>query len=581
MSKIVIGFLAFEFHSEVIEYLLELYEKTKTTETIEYIIYNNGDQYGNIDLYKEKYNNISIKCSSEFIPDMTNDIVDKIYVISYSNIMHPILLEKYAKKLIFIAHSQKDIHYLQKFSHLTLTSGLCKHPSFNYTLPICKNTQLQELNTTHVNNFSDVNIFIIGLFLENNKNQELITYLLKNKANLHIFSTIPTHLLNTYSQEYKDKDNLHIYYEKTTKEIVEIVNSHKNSFIGFFPKQDSSFFSNQWSGSIAFSYNNNIPIIVPEEITKLHQLKGNVSYNNTDDILENIVKYINNKDQNILEYNKFKNDIFERNKLILSIIKNEQFDKNVKLALSEYGPIYILYNDVIGQKLIKNDYHEKNLIIKTEELLQKYQDDEITIIDVGSNIGTTVSGFLHTNKNANVISLEAQSYLAQIQKKTMLLNNVIDRVKIYNNAAGHKCISNINMSKNFCLIDSIDSRQVDVNYDDEKVRNYGGLQIGKDGEQVDMISIDSLELQNVRLIKIDVEGAERLVIYGGRRTIEKYKPIIVYEDNWKDITADMIETLKLPNVVQNFDIPKFLESLGYKKSDVQVIDDNHIWIHKE
>lgn len=577
MSKIKLGFLAFEYHSEVIEYLLELYEKT--TENIEYIIYNNGDSYGNIDLYKEKYNNISIKCSSDFIPDMVNNVVDQTFVISYSNIIHPILLKKYASKLIFIAHSEKDVYYLKNFSYLTLTSGLCKHPSFNYTLPICKNSPLQELNIEQVNNLSDVNIFLIGLFLENNKNTDLITHLLKNKANLHVFSTQPTHLLNTYGQEYKD--NLHTYYEKTTKEIVDIVNSHKNSFIGFFPKQDSSFFSNQWSGCIAFSYNNNIPIIVPKEISKMHKLKGNVSYSNEDDILENIAEYIYNKNENILQYNKFKNDVFERNKLILEIVKNKSFDKNVKLALSEYGALYILYNDVIGQKIVKNDYHEKNLIIKSQELLQKYQNEEITIIDVGSNIGTTVAGFANTNKNANIISLEAQSYLAKIQKKTMMLNNIIDRVKIYNNAAGHKCIPNINMSKNFCLIDSIDSQQVDVNYDDEKVRNYGGLQIGKDGEQVDMISIDSLQLENVRLIKIDVEGAERLVIYGGRKTIEKYKPIIVYEDNWKDITDDMVETLKLSSAVRNFDIPKFLESLGYQKSNVQVIDDNHIWIHQD
>ena len=41
--------------------------------------------------------------------------------------------------------------------------------------------------------------------------------------------------------------------------------------------------------------------------------------------------------------------------------------------------------------------------------------------------------------------------------------------------------------------------------------------------------LDSFEIQNVDFIKIDAEGYEPLVIKGALKTIEKYKPIILYE----------------------------------------------------
>lgn len=42
-------------------------------------------------------------------------------------------------------------------------------------------------------------------------------------------------------------------------------------------------------------------------------------------------------------------------------------------------------------------------------------------------------------------------------------------------------------------------------------------------------TLDSFDIKNVDLIKIDVEGFEPAVIQGAINTIEKYKPVILYE----------------------------------------------------
>ncbi|MDP1608678.1 MAG: FkbM family methyltransferase [Chlamydiales bacterium] len=59
--------------------------------------------------------------------------------------------------------------------------------------------------------------------------------------------------------------------------------------------------------------------------------------------------------------------------------------------------------------------------------------------------------------------------------------------------------------------------------------NEGGTPIGLGGDFAEMITLDSLNLQNVSLIKIDVESYEFFVFQGARDTILRNKPVIIFE----------------------------------------------------
>lgn len=60
--------------------------------------------------------------------------------------------------------------------------------------------------------------------------------------------------------------------------------------------------------------------------------------------------------------------------------------------------------------------------------------------------------------------------------------------------------------------------------------NMGALQV-KEGTDFDIITIDSLELEQCDLIQLDVEGYEYFAIQGATETISKFHPVICIEVN--------------------------------------------------
>jgi FkbM family methyltransferase len=59
--------------------------------------------------------------------------------------------------------------------------------------------------------------------------------------------------------------------------------------------------------------------------------------------------------------------------------------------------------------------------------------------------------------------------------------------------------------------------------------NSGASHIGEHGDLVEMVTLDSFNLDDVDLIKMDVEGYEAEVIAGARETLLRCKPIVCCE----------------------------------------------------
>lgn len=153
------------------------------------------------------------------------------------------------------------------------------------------------------------------------------------------------------------------------------------------------------------------------------------------------------------------------------------------------------------------------------------QDLENTVcLDIGANIGVISQALLATG--AIVHAFEPQPELFKLLNENCANAAPIDtynssRYTIYNTAVGAE-EGAASMPK--------------VHYSSKG--NFGGLGIGTPSIygniNVSVITIDSLGLEKVDFIKIDVEGYEYEVLCGMENTIQMYMPIMYIEDDRGD-----------------------------------------------
>lgn len=174
------------------------------------------------------------------------------------------------------------------------------------------------------------------------------------------------------------------------------------------------------------------------------------------------------------------------------------------------------------------------------------------IIDVGAHCGSYSIMMKKNLPDCKIICFEAQKKMYQLLKEN--LRNETD-MTFYNYALGDK--------ERICEMDlkTNDGPNTDkpVNFEEELIFNLGGLQIGKDGEKVQMKTLDSFMIENCDFIKIDVEGFEPYVILGGIDLIKRCKPLIYFEYNHKQISQEILEKYNLNKV----DIFELLKDIGY------------------
>ena len=77
-------------------------------------------------------------------------------------------------------------------------------------------------------------------------------------------------------------------------------------------------------------------------------------------------------------------------------------------------------------------------------------------------------------------------------------------------------------------------------------RNVGRFQVSESSKgDIDLITVDSLNLDKCDLMHLDVEGFESNVLLGAMATIVKYKPKIILEfGNGKEVIESLGYTLK-------------------------------------
>ena len=240
-------------------------------------------------------------------------------------------------------------------------------------------------------------------------------------------------------------------------------------------------------------------------------------------------------------------------------------------AQSKWGKFSVMKNDFIGKYFIRGKHFEEEYVLE----LIKFIEDGDVILDVGANIGSYAVPFAkEVGENGKVHAFEPQGVIYDLLERNVDQNGLSNRIMTYNLAVGNK-------DGIMTTMNSLCDTNTPVDYVTDRHVNYGGMNLGKGGEPVKLVSLDRwIEregIYGVKLIKIDVEGAERLVIDGARELIKRDRPVVFYEENWKNITSQMVEMYDLKNDVILMDIRKFfIEEMGY--SEVRKLGNNWLAI---
>ena len=207
------------------------------------------------------------------------------------------------------------------------------------------------------------------------------------------------------------------------------------------------------------------------------------------------------------------------------------------LISSNHGTMIINRNDYrpsdgcgVGSQIMHKSCYDQNTVNVLLALLRtRYaaHGKGVVALDCGANIGVfTIEWAKMMHEWGHVISYEAQEKVYYALAGNIVINNCLN-VTAKHAAVGSKC-GKINIPEpNYLIPSSYGSFELKQRENTEFIGQK--IDYEANSKSVDMVSIDSLGLERLDFLKIDVEGMEWEVLQGAKKTIKKCKPMMVIE----------------------------------------------------
>jgi len=184
-------------------------------------------------------------------------------------------------------------------------------------------------------------------------------------------------------------------------------------------------------------------------------------------------------------------------------------------------------------------------------ILDKIIKPGMVFLDIGANIGEiSLFAAKRVGSKGKVISFEPFKQLSRVLKKNLEINNFTQGTVIEKGLLDEMCVLPVfNSKKPFS-----DGTQHDglISIYKSHVRN----------QEVDQIEVTTLDrfvdtnnLEQVDIIKIDIEGSELAALRGGLVTLRRFKPVLIIE---------VQEETSLAAGYKQGDILEILEPIGYR-----------------
>jgi FkbM family methyltransferase len=219
-----------------------------------------------------------------------------------------------------------------------------------------------------------------------------------------------------------------------------------------------------------------------------------------------------------------------------------------------HGRLRYLTNDAyIGRSIeLYGEYSEGEVILFRNML--RLGD---VVLDVGANIGAlTIPLAKLVGPRGLVYAFEPQGAVFDILTANIQLN-ALDNVRPRRAAAGAK--------PGAVMMPHVDYRAPG---------NFGGISVGaREGEEVPLVTIDSLDLPAARLIKIDVEGMEIDVLAGATATLRRLSPVLYIENDRPQYSETLIGRLFDLRYRAWWHLPPLFNEQNFSRNRVNIFGD--------
>ena len=192
---------------------------------------------------------------------------------------------------------------------------------------------------------------------------------------------------------------------------------------------------------------------------------------------------------------------------------------------TKYGKITLYKNDIyIKGYFDTGKYWDEDTLLR----LKKYINPNKNILEIGGHCGTSsivYASFL-SDKN-KVYVFEPQKHMYNLLCKNIKDNNLEHKIIPFNKGVfcynGTASMHNIDLDGRGKMVENCITS--------EEYCNFGGITLGTDGEDINTVTIDDMEIDDIGYIHCDAQGSENFIFSESIKTLEKFRPVILYENN--------------------------------------------------